>query len=176
MPWNLRHYRGRATRRQPDPHRRPSIVEDMPMTRYFVSSGIAGILVSACLVPIAAIAAEPASVKVSLWDKDGRDGITLSTQKVKAGSVEFDIKNTSQATMHEFLITPWMGPIKSLPYDKTKGEVREGRLPQLAGVEDMKPGTEATLRLPMKAGHYAVFCNQPGHYKMGMVAAFDVSK
>lgn len=40
----------------------------------------------------------------------------------------------------------------------------------------MKPGAEATLRLPMKPGHYAVFCNQPGHYKMGMVADFTVSR
>ena len=53
---------------------------------------------------------------------------------------------------------------------------REGALPQLAGVEDMKPGAEATLRLPLKPGRYAVFCNQPGHYKLGMVTDFTVSK
>ena len=147
------------------------------MTRYAVSSAIAGMLALACAgLTSAAVAAEPVSVKVSLWDKDGSDGITLSTNKAKAGAVEFEIKNTSKQTMHEFLITPWRGSIKALPYNDTKGHVREDRLSQLAGVEDMKPGAEATLRLPMKAGHYAVFCNQPGHYKMGMVAAFTVAK
>jgi uncharacterized cupredoxin-like copper-binding protein len=43
-------------------------------------------------------------------------------------------------------------------------------------VEDMKPGAEATLRLPLKPGSYALFCNQPGHYKLGMVAAFTVTR
>jgi uncharacterized cupredoxin-like copper-binding protein len=123
-----------------------------------------------------ASAAEPASVKVSLWDKDGGDGITLSTRSVKAGPVEFEIKNTSTQTMHEFLITPWKGTAKSLPYNDNKGEVREGALAGLAGVEDMKPGAEATLRLPLQPGHYAVFCNQPGHYKLGMLADFTVTK
>jgi uncharacterized cupredoxin-like copper-binding protein len=123
-----------------------------------------------------ASAAEPTSVKVSLWEKDGADGITMSTKQVKAGPVEFEIKNTSKQVMHEFLITPWKRSVKSLPYNDTKGQVREGALPQLAGVEDMKPGAEATLRLPMKAGHYAVFCNQPGHYKLGMVSDFTVTK
>ena len=144
------------------------------MTSRFVSSGLAGAIALAALTSLAANAAEPASVKVSLWEKDGGDGITLSTQKVKAGAVEFEIKNTSKQNVHEFLITPWKGSIKALPYNDTKGEVREGKLDQLAGVEDMKPGAEATLRLPMKPGHYAVFCNQAGHYKMGMVADFTV--
>jgi uncharacterized cupredoxin-like copper-binding protein len=146
------------------------------MTFRFLPSGIAGVVALASLVPIAATAAEPASVKVSLWDKDGRDGITLSTHHVKAGAVEFEVKNTSKSTMHEFLITPWKGSIKALPYNNSEGAVREGRLAQLAGVEDMKPGAEATLRLPLKPGHYAVFCNQPGHYRMGMVSAFIVSR
>ena len=52
--------------------------------------------------------------------------------------------------------------------------MRESELAELAGVEDMKPGAEATLRLPLKPGHYAVFCNQAGHYKMGMIADFTV--
>jgi uncharacterized cupredoxin-like copper-binding protein len=144
------------------------------MIRHIAPFGLAGLAAFACLAPLAAAAAEPASVKVSLWEKDGADGITLSTQKVKAGSVEFEIKNASKDNMHEFLITPWDGSIKALPYNDTKGEVREGKLARLAGVEDMKPGAEATLRLPLKPGHYAVFCNQPGHYKMGMIAAFTV--
>jgi uncharacterized cupredoxin-like copper-binding protein len=124
----------------------------------------------------AATAAEPETIKVDLWDKDSGDGITLSKDKVKAGAVEFEIKNTSKATVHEFLITPWKGSIKALPYSDKEGQVREESLPQLAGVEDMKPGAEATLRLPLKPGHYAVFCNQAGHYKLGMTAEFTVGK
>ena len=144
------------------------------MIRHIARFGLAGLTAFVCLTPLAVSAAEPASVKVTLWEKDGSDGITLSTHKVKAGAVEFEIKNTSKQNVHEFLITPWKGSSKALPYNDTKGEVREGKLDRLAGVEDMKPEAEATLRLPMKPGHYAVFCNQAGHYKMGMVADFTV--
>ena len=146
------------------------------MTHPFAPSIFAAIATLVCSAPIAATAAEPASVKVSLWDKGSDDGITLSTDKVKAGAVEFEITNTSKTTVHEFLITPWDGSVQQLPYSDKEGQVREDALSQLAGVEDMKPGAEATLRLPLKAGHYAVFCNQAGHYKLGMVAALTVEK
>jgi uncharacterized cupredoxin-like copper-binding protein len=127
-------------------------------------------------VASAALATEPASVKVDLSDKGSQERIILSTNKVKAGAVEFEIKNSSADQMHEFLITPWKGSVTALPYDDSKGQVVEGKLPGLAGVEDMKPGAEATLRLPFKPGSYALFCNQPGHYKLGMVAAFTVTR
>lgn len=121
-------------------------------------------------------AAEPASVKVGLSDKGGKERILLNADKTKAGAIEFDITNTSQAVMHEFLITPWKGAITALPYNDKKGQVAETKLSQLAGVEDMKPGAEAILRLSLKPGRYVVFCNQPGHYKLGMVARFTVTK
>ena len=131
-----------------------------------------------CSVTIisAASAAEPASVKVDLSNKGDKDRIILSTDKVKAGGIEFEIKNASANQIHEFLIAPWNGVITGLPYNTNKGQVVEDKVPQLAGVEDMQPGAEATLRLPLKAGKYAVFCNQPGHYKLGMVARFIVTR
>lgn len=134
------------------------------------------LLLSSPAVISAALAAEPTSVKVDLSDKGGKDRIILSTAKVKAGAVEFEVKNTSPDQMHEFLIAPWNGAITALPCDNTKGQVVEGKVPQLAGVEDMKPGAEATIRLPLKAGKYVVFCNQPGHYTLGMVARFTVTR
>ncbi len=123
-----------------------------------------------------AAAAAPASVKVDLSDTGGKDRILLSTSKVKAGEVEFEIANTSKVAMHEFLIAPWKGAITKLPYNDKEGAVRETKVRQLQGVEDMKPGAEATLRLSLKPGPYVVFCNQPGHYKLGMVARFTVTK
>jgi uncharacterized cupredoxin-like copper-binding protein len=119
--------------------------------------------------PVVAIAAEPTSITVSLWDKpDGSDGMTLSQATVKAGPVEFQITNTSKAQQHEFLIARWSGAITALPYDAKKTAVREDKLPDLQGVEDMPPGAKATLRLVLKPGKYVVFCNQAGHYKAGM--------
>lgn len=134
------------------------------------------LLLGSPAVASTALAAEPASVKVDLSDKDGKDRIILSTAEVKAGAVEFEIKNSSADQLHEFLIAPWKGAITALPYNDTKGQVVEDKLSQLAGVEDMKPRAEAILRLPLKAGTYVVFCNQPGHYKLGMVARFTVTR
>lgn len=131
----------------------------------------------ALTLPVAAsaAAAAPASVKVDLSNKGGKDRILMSSHQAKAGAVEFHITNVSKSEMHEFLVTPWKGAITALPYDKGQAQVVETKLPQLAGVEDMKPGAKAILRLPLKAGRYAVFCDQPGHYKDGMVARFTVT-
>ena len=122
-------------------------------------------------------AAEPASVKVTLTDQTGKDmRIGLSTNKVKAGAVEFEVTNASTDQMHEFLITSWKGAITSLPYDAKESAVDEDKLPHLEGVEDMPAGAKATLRLVLTPGEYVVFCNQAGHYKMGMEARFTVTK
>ncbi|HLI11341.1 MAG TPA: hypothetical protein VKY65_07045 [Alphaproteobacteria bacterium] len=131
----------------------------------------------AVTIAAAAYAGEPDTVKVELWNKsDGTMGITLSQDKIKAGAVEFKIKNASGNTMHEFLITPWKQDVKSLPYDAKEDEVAEDKLPRLAGIEDMKPGTAATLRLALPPGTYVVFCNQTGHYKMGMARRLTVTR
>ena len=122
-------------------------------------------------------AAEPASVKVTLTDQAGKDmHVILSTDKVKAGAVEFEVTNTSTDQMHEFLIAPWKGSIAKLPYEAKKNAVAEDKLVQLQGVEDMPAGAKATLRLVLTPGQYVVFCNQAGHYKMGMEARFTVTR
>jgi uncharacterized cupredoxin-like copper-binding protein len=116
-----------------------------------------------------ATASEPAKVNVQLWDKpDGTMGMTLSKEKIKAGPVEFTVKNASKDMMHEFLLVPDKGDVHGLAYDSKEQQVAEDKLRGLKGVEDMKPGQETTIRLVLAAGDYAVFCNQPGHYKHGM--------
>jgi uncharacterized cupredoxin-like copper-binding protein len=129
-------------------------------------------LVLALLAAGPVAAAEPPTVHVTLWDKDGKMGITLSRNKVKAGPVDFEVKNSSSSLMHEFLITPWRGKITALPYDAKQSQVDEDKLPRMQGIEDMKPGLAATIHLVLAPGEYVVFCNQPGHYKMGMERRF----
>jgi uncharacterized cupredoxin-like copper-binding protein len=123
-----------------------------------------------------ALASEPASVKVTLSDENGKMSLTLSQDTVKAGEVEFHITNASTDMMHEFLLTPWKGAITSLPYDAKASQVIEDKLPHLRGVEDMKPGLSTTLRLALAPGEYVVFCDQVGHYKHGMEHRFTVTK
>jgi uncharacterized cupredoxin-like copper-binding protein len=114
----------------------------------------------------------PAKVQIELWDKPSGDmGITLSTRQVKAGEVEFEVKNTSADLPHEFLI---IHAESAPPYDDNAGQVVEKKLPGLVGVEDLGPGQETTMLLHLTPGKYTAFCNEPGHYKAGMVKTFEV--
>ncbi|MGZ4189647.1 MAG: plastocyanin/azurin family copper-binding protein [Actinomycetota bacterium] len=38
----------------------------------------------------------------------------------------------------------------------------------------MEAGTSKTLTITLKPGHYALVCNLPGHYRMGMHQDFVV--
>jgi uncharacterized cupredoxin-like copper-binding protein len=157
------------------PRALPPTIEVHAMTHRILRSIPLALLALTIPAFASAAAAEPASVKVNLSDKGGKDRILLSTNHVKAGEVEFEITNTSKSQMHEFLIAPWKGAITKLPYNDKEGAVREAKVRQLQGVEDMKPGAEATLRLSLRPGPYVVFCNQPSHYKLGMEARFTVT-
>lgn len=145
--------------------------------RYLASAAASATMLAVVLAgTVPTRAAEPPTVKVKLVNKsDGSMHIELSRTSVPAGPVEFDIKNTSKSLMHEFLIAPWKGKLTALPYDKSQAQAAEDKIPGLQGQEDMKPGLETTLRLTLHPGSYIVFCNQPGHYKMGMYARFTVN-
>jgi uncharacterized cupredoxin-like copper-binding protein len=145
------------------------------ISRTTLFAAAVALLIIAAAPPVCA--AEPTSVKVTLSDQAGKDmRIILSKDKVKAGAVEFKVTNASTDLMHEFLITPWRGAITSLPYDAKRNAVAEDKLPHLQGVEDMPAGTKATVRLVLTPGEYVVFCNQTGHYKMGMEHRFTVTR
>jgi hypothetical protein len=123
--------------------------------------------------------ADAPSIKVKLWQKDGKGGISLSQDVMEEGSVEFVVTNTSVdpilGKLHEFLVVPWKGPITSLPYDEKGGVVDEDKLPPFLGLEDMLPSATATVRLVLKPGKYVLLSNQlPGDYKSGMVRQFTV--
>lgn len=138
---------------------------------------VSSLLAAVIGVPTVALAAEPPTIQVKLWDKsDGKDIVSLSTHTVKAGPVEFAVDNASSAETHEFMITRWRKSITSLPYDMKSAQVKEGTLKMLEGVEDMPPGTKTTVLLDLSPGEYVIFCNEPGHYKAGMETRFTVTR
>jgi uncharacterized cupredoxin-like copper-binding protein len=101
--------------------------------------GAPAVTIAFGLLLIAALADEPGPVRVQikLWDKpNGQMGITLSSSQVKAGEVEFDVKNTSKDLPHQFLI---MHAESAPPYDASAGQVVERKLHGLMGVEDLEP-------------------------------------
>jgi uncharacterized cupredoxin-like copper-binding protein len=124
----------------------------------------------------AASAAEPVIIAVTLGDGPAHKmAMTLSADRVQAGAVEFDVKNASTEATHEFLVLPWPGALTALPYDAIADQADEDKLRGLQGLDDMKPGLEAKLRLILRPGKFVLFCNQPGHYKGGMVRRFIVT-
>jgi uncharacterized cupredoxin-like copper-binding protein len=109
-------------------------------------------------------AATPGTIGVSM--KDFTVGPTPAEAPV--GSVTFKVKNNG-AVPHEFVV---------LRTDKPAGSLLKGAEADEAGnvgeIGDLKPGALKTLTLKLKAGHYALICNLPGHYRAGQHADFTV--
>jgi uncharacterized cupredoxin-like copper-binding protein len=104
--------------------------------------------------------------------------IDLSQPFAPEGNVSFVVTNGGTET-HEFVVLRTDSPAGSLPIVSFEGE--PNRIDEDAkGVTnagetgDMESGATMTLSLDLAPGHYAVVCNLPGHYAMGMHQDFDV--
>lgn len=106
----------------------------------------------------------------------GNMRISLDQTTVTAGRVTFRAMNRSKNLIHEVIVVR-IDPKKSaLPYDEKKGEVIEKQIQHLGEISDVKPGATGAITLSLRPGAYVLICNQPGHYKAGMVANLAVSK
>jgi uncharacterized cupredoxin-like copper-binding protein len=88
--------------------------------------------------------------------------IKPATTRLKAGKVQFSVKNSGK-TAHEFVVIDTSKPAAKLGKGK--------RVPEKGNVGEtgnLKPGQSKTLVLNLRKGHYAVICNDPGHYMAGM--------
>lgn len=101
--------------------------------------------------------------------------IALDHDTVPAGKVTFRAVNESKDQVHELIVVR-ADAHTALPYDGRKNEVIEKRIHHLGEISDLKPGAKGTMMLDLKPGSYVVICNQPGHYKAGMMAALTVTK
>ena len=88
--------------------------------------------------------------------------------QVAAGRVAFKVHNGG-SIKHEFVV---------LRTDKKASQLLKGTEADEAGnvgeIGDLQPGQTKTLSLNLKAGHYALICNLPGHYKLGQHADLTV--
>jgi uncharacterized cupredoxin-like copper-binding protein len=88
--------------------------------------------------------------------------------QVAAGKTTFTVHNGGQVK-HEFVV---------LRTDKPAGSLLKGAEADETGnvgeIPDLPPSSTKTLSLNLKAGHYALICNLPGHYKAGQHADFTV--
>src|SRR4051794_10692931 len=105
----------------------------------------------------------------------GKIGVTLDEFTVapapaagQAGNVTFRVHNAG-AVSHEFVVVRTNKPAAGLLKGSEANEA--GNVGEIGG---LKPGATKTLRLDLKAGHYALLCNLPGHYRAGQRADFVV--
>jgi uncharacterized cupredoxin-like copper-binding protein len=105
--------------------------------------------------------------------------IHMSATTAPSGTVTFVVTNEGNET-HEFVVLQTPTPADQFPISSFEGETDRFN-EDTAGVNvgetgDMKPGeTKALVIKNMLPGHYAVACNLPGHYRMGMHQDFTVT-
>ncbi len=115
--------------------------------------------------PAATPAAAPASsVDVGLREYTVNPSSTVGA----AGKVTFNVANNGTIT-HEFVV---------IRTDKKAADLLKGARADETGnvgeTGDLKAGQSKTIRLDLKAGHYALICNLPGHYAAGQHTDFTV--
>ena len=96
--------------------------------------------------------------------------LDLGTTTIPAGKVTFTVKNGG-TMVHEFVVLKTDTPGAKL-------KVANGTADETGNIGetgDMPAGSTKTLTLNLKAGHYVVLCNLPGHYQGGMWKDMTVS-
>lgn len=108
------------------------------------------------------------AMKVTLDDMT----VELSSQTVSAGEVTFDVVNIGSVN-HMFVVIRTDLRPDELPYDPDKiSQVLEYGL--VGKIEDIAPGTSASISLDLEPGHYVVLCNKIGHHAARMYSEFMV--
>lgn len=128
----------------------------------------------------AGAAAPTRSLGIKLQDSTTDPSIThmrivLYHDTITPGRVTLQAVNQSKALVHEVVVVRDDGD-KKLPFDAKRDRVIESRVHSLGEISDLKPGKTGKLTLDLKPGTYVLLCNEPAHYKDGMVATLTVAR
>lgn len=93
----------------------------------------------------------------------------LDSDTAAAGDVKFVGTNNGKV-MHEMVVLKTDTPAGDLPLED--GEVSEDDA--VGEIADLDAGKSKTETIKLEAGHYALICNLPGHFKGGMYADLTV--
>ena len=167
--------------------------EQMTMLSFKITALVAAAVLA---FDTAAYAAQVTTVTVSLWDK-GPDsatpndanpmgmgskadmtmamlGVKTDVATVAAGTVTFQVTNTSKDVVHEMILSPVPADGKVLPYLADQYKVDEDAAGHLGEVSELDPGATGALTVDLKPGKYVLFCNLPAHFMNGMWTVITV--
>ena len=123
----------------------------------------------------AAVPAEAVSVKLQDSTTDpsiAHMRIAVEPTDLKPGRITFEAVNQSKSLTHEVVVVRKRG---ELPFDAKHDRVNEHDVRRLGEIADLAPGATGKLTLNLGPGTYVLFCNEPGHYKDGMIATVVVA-
>jgi uncharacterized cupredoxin-like copper-binding protein len=123
---------------------------------------IAGLALGACT---SAPPTGPTTVQVRVEDTN----ISATPASVAAGEVSLAITNAG-GTLHEVEVftLPAGVDAASIPVDHFLAQTDSVGMEVIDEVEGILPNGSESLTVTLTAGRYALICNLPGHYALGM--------
>ncbi len=88
-----------------------------------------------------------------------------------AGTLTFSVSNDG-TTDHRFLVIKTDLAPEALP--TAASQVDEAQVDVVASIPDFAAGETREVSADLEASSYVLICNVPGHYELGMRAAFTV--
>ena len=120
----------------------------------------------------ASAAAEGLPVAVAVGETSVEDMyMNIDPATVTHGTVTFTVVNEG-VKLHEFVILST--DVKAADLTVEGAEVVEDDYLVIDEVEDLAGGDSDTLTVDLEPGDYALICNLPAHFQMGMYSNFTV--
>jgi uncharacterized cupredoxin-like copper-binding protein len=143
----------------------------------FSKTGLATVATLAALTLAPAFAATPVTkVQVSLdGEADQPMKIVADVTTVKAGAIEFDVKNVAIGTDHEVVLIKLQKKGQQITSDAKTHKIDEKKFTSMGEVGGLKPNDSGVLKVKLAAGDYVLLCNHKAHYELGMSTAFTVT-
>ncbi len=135
------------------------------------SRTLLSIAAAGALMVVAACSIGTKTVNIDLKEYS----ITPNVQSVPAGSVTLKVRNAGGADHEMVVLRTDLAP-SALPVDSVKDKVNEegAGVQSIGELEDIHPGDTPSKTFNLTPGKYVFVCNIPGHYRNGMVVAFQV--
>ena len=134
-------------------------------------------LIAHFLSPAAARVADAMVVEEVIMNNkpDGGQVMILSKNPIKAGMVLFKVMNRSANLVHEFLVLRTDLDPGAFPMKDQGNKVDETKIQGIKELGDLEPSKSGQMKMTLKPGTYVLFCNEPGHFKAGMVTKLVVA-